>query len=603
MKKLSSLLNRIKVQKQLYIIYFIAIFLPVIMIGNYLIYNTRSMLFSHYEEQSYSDNLRIKSILLDLTSNVYEKAQTLASDPQLIQILSKDSSSSKKNSQNTEDYTGFHNLLAQDSSIHDISVYTFNTSVPEGTYIHQITEKIKKEPWYKQATNSVTPFWTREIIQDDFGNPKIVLSFHTRIFLPLIKSYAIMNVYISDNHLKNRIENSSLNTALWLDQEDFFYCSNKNLQNKDLIRYQDAHNNTYLGKLQLNQGNVIGCVSSFTPYYSDNIFYMASLNQEGLAYINKITQIHIVILLIILIVTSAFIYAFSSYFGHRITALRETMHNVSHGNYAILDTFQGTDEISEVFKDLNVMVQDILKKEASVYEAKICTQKLINQQQKMEFKMLSNQINPHFLYNTLETIRMRSLKAGNYDVANAVKLLGKSMRYVLENTTTSFTLLSKEINYINIYIAIQKLRFHERISYTFRAPNQMDLADYQILPLLLQPIVENAIIHGLEDVEQNGHIIIHIREKEQTLFIDIFDNGCGMSPNELAEMNQTIYHHKKDSSKSIGLYNINQRIQLCYGTAYGMQIKSKKQWGTLVTLTLPIQHAKEEIYNESIHCR
>lgn len=595
MKKLSSLLNRIKVQKQLYIIYFIAIFLPVVLIGNYLIYNTRSMLLSHYEEQSYSDNLRIKSILLDLTSNVYEKSQTLASDPQLIEILSGEAATVQNSSQITENYSGFYNLLAQNAFIHDVSIYTFNTSIPEGTYIHQITEKTKEKPWYKQAANSVTPFWTREIIQDDFGNPKTVLCFHTRIFLPLIKNYAIMNVYVSDNHLKNRIENSRLNTAIWLDKEDFFYCSNKNLQNKDLIKYQDANGNTYLGKLQLNQENVVGCVSSFTPYYSANVFYIASLNYEGLAYINKITQIHIFILLIVLIVTSAFIYAFSNYFGHRVTALRQTMHNVSHGNYTILDTFQGTDEISEVFKDLNMMVQDILKKEASVYEAKICTQKLINQQQQMEFKMLSNQINPHFLYNTLETIRMRSLKAGNYDVANAVKLLGKSMRYVLENTTTSFTLLSKEIDYINIYISIQKLRFHERINYTFKAPNQMNLANYQILPLLLQPIVENAIIHGLEDVEQNGHIIVHIREKEQKLLIDIFDNGCGMSPYELAKMNQTIYHHKKDSSKSIGLYNINQRIQLCYGTSYGMQIKSKKQWGTLVTLTLPIQHAKEEI--------
>lgn len=130
-KKFSSLLTRIKVQKQLYIIFFIAIFIPVVSIGNYLIYNTRSLLLTHYEEQSYSDNLRVKSILLDLTSNIYDKAQSLASEQTLIQILSEDFNSPKDSLQIMENYHGFHHFLAQDASIQDISVYTFNTSLPE----------------------------------------------------------------------------------------------------------------------------------------------------------------------------------------------------------------------------------------------------------------------------------------------------------------------------------------------------------------------------------------------------------------------------------------------------------------------------------------
>lgn len=593
-KKFSSLLTRIKVQKQLYIIFFIAIFIPVVSIGNYLIYNTRSLLLTHYEEQSYSDNLRVKSILLDLTSNIYDKAQSLASEQTLIQILSEDFNSPKDSLQIMENYHGFHHFLAQDASIQDISVYTFNTSLPEWKYIHQITEDVKNEDWYQQASHSVTPFWTKETVLDDFGNPQVILSLHTRIFLPLIKSYAIMNLSVSDNHLKNRIENSGLHTVLWLGGEDFFYCSRKNPPDSSLAAYGENLSGTYLGKIELKDRTSIGCVSRLTTHYSDSSFYVASLDYDGIPYINKITRIHIVILFLILLITSTFIYAFSKYFGHRVIKLRQTMHNVSHGSYTILDTFPGTDEISEAFTNLNTMIQNILAKEASVYEAQIRTQELTNQQQQMEFKMLSNQINPHFLYNTLETIRMRSLKAGNYEVANAVKLLGKSMRYVLENTATSFTFLSKELDYINIYMSIQKLRFHERINYSLKTPPHMDLKDYQILPLLLQPIVENAILHGLEDIEQDGHIIIHITEKEQNLFVDIFDNGCGMTPDELQKMDQTIYQHTKDSSKSIGLYNINQRIRLCYGSAYGMQIKSKKHCGTLVTLILPVLTTKEE---------
>ena len=117
----------------------------------------------------------------------------------------------------------------------------------------------------------------------------------------------------------------------------------------------------------------------------------------------------------------------------------------------------------------------------------------------------------------------------------------------------------------------------------------MNLSEYQILPLLLQPIVENAILHGLEEVEQNGKIIIHIHIKEKKLYIEIFDNGCGMTPGELEQMNRNIYQHPKESTKSIGLFNIYQRIVLCYGPGYGLKAKSRKQRGTLITMVLPAQ--------------
>ena len=278
------------------------------------------------------------------------------------------------------------------------------------------------------------------------------------------------------------------------------------------------------------------------------------------------------------------------------------MHNASQGNYEISDSFEGEDEISEAFRDLNVMIQDILTKEASVYKAQIREQELINQQQQMEFRMLSSQINPHFLYNTLETIRMRSLKAGNRDVANAVKLLGKSMRYVLQNTTTSFTSLENELDYIETYLAIQRLRFHDKVNYSLRIPPDMNVADYQIMPLLLQPIVENAILHGLEETEENGRIILHLTKRQENLYIDIFDNGCGMTPAEIRKMKNNIYHHPEDSSKSIGLYNIYERIRLCYGDEYGLCIRSKKDFGTLITVIIPAQkYRKETDENETIY--
>ncbi|OYP31646.1 hypothetical protein CG709_06675 [Lachnotalea glycerini] len=267
----------------------------------------------------------------------------------------------------------------------------------------------------------------------------------------------------------------------------------------------------------------------------------------------------------------------------------------SNGDYNIIDNFKGNDELSEVFSDLKVMIRCIMQMDSKMYEAKLKEKEFTNQQQKMEFKMLASQINPHFIYNTLETIRMQSFTSGNRDVANAIKLLGKYLHYVLENTGTSSTTLKKELDYIQTYLAIQKLRFDDRVNYQLMIQDALNLEEYQILPLLLQPIVENAILHGLEGTNENGKIIIDVKViEEEFLIIDIFDNGLGMTEDKLLELNQNIQTRKQNKTSNIGLYNINQRIKLYYGNAYGMNIKSRLEEGTLVTLTLPSHNTMED---------
>lgn len=175
------------------------------------------------------------------------------------------------------------------------------------------------------------------------------------------------------------------------------------------------------------------------------------------------------------------------------------MHQASTEDYDIRSYIQGQDEISEAFSDLEVMVRNIKKKDAEMYEARINEAELLNEQQVMEFKMLASQINPHFLYNTLETIRMKAFAANDKEVARAIKLLGKSMRYVLENTGTSYTTLSRELEHVNVYLDIQKLRFTDKFDGITEIGEDVDPEKIYILPLLLQPVVENAILHGLEE--------------------------------------------------------------------------------------------------------
>lgn len=254
------------------------------------------------------------------------------------------------------------------------------------------------------------------------------------------------------------------------------------------------------------------------------------------------------------------------------------------------------------------MVHKIKEKDAKMYEARLSEQQLLNEQQVMEMKMLASQINPHFLYNTLESIRMQALTAGNREVANSIKLLGKSMRYVLENTGTAMVTLKKELDYMETYLQIQRIRFGSRFNYEIHMQEGFDPNHYMILPILLQPIVENAILHGMEQVEENGLISVSMEaipaermstdktsrgttdasETDGRLKICISDNGCGMTEEELEALQIKISQKTLNRKSSIGLCNINQRIRLCHGEEYGMKIDSTLGKGTAITVTLPI---------------
>lgn len=182
---------------------------------------------------------------------------------------------------------------------------------------------------------------------------------------------------------------------------------------------------------------------------------------------------------------------------------------------------------------------------------------------------------------------MKAFTAGDREVATGIKLLGKMLRYVLVNIGTTCTSLAAELEHIDCYIKMQKIRFEDRVNYRLRVEEGIDVDSYMLLPLLLQPIVENTVVHGLEDVEAQGQIDIHIHAREEQLIIDVADNGRGMTPETLNKVRESIKEDSITKHSSIGMSNIDQRIKLCYGKKYGIRINSVPGEGTTVTVVLP----------------
>lgn len=589
-----SVFSRPKVQKQLITIFLIVLMIPVLFCL-FMLKESNRALTKHYQEQVQSESQRVKSVMFDVTTNLYNTAENLASDEGLLEILYTRFPSESAERQAIDTYQGIHNILYRDTSISSVKIYTSNPSIRDYSNFCSVTNDTSSCDWYQKASKDPTAFWKALCRTDKYGNQYWELNLFRKISLTKTGELAVLNLTVSDNYLRSRIDNTSLKTAISVNQDPVFY-GTKSFIGNDLpidIEEKQAYYKAS-GVLMLGQKETMSSVLTLVPVNSEDTIYIVSYNTSALTDIKQVLRNYQYITCLVILIPCILFFFFSRYFSGRILMLRKAMYQASHGNYDIMDSFTGNDEISETFHDLRMMITEIKEKEAEIYQARITQQEIKNRQQQMEFKMLASQINPHFLYNTLETIRMKAFTCGAREVATAIKLLGKSLRYVLENTGTVSIPLEKEINYIHTYISIQKLRFGDRINFIEHITDGLDLRDYQILPLMIQPIIENSISHGLEGMESGGIVTLEVFEQDTYLHIRISDNGKGMTDQELNDLKIRINTKDETRTRSIGLYNINQRLQLCYGSDCQLQIHSIQGRQTTFLLTLPLDKIKEE---------
>ena len=218
--------------------------------------------------------------------------------------------------------------------------------------------------------------------------------------------------------------------------------------------------------------------------------------------------------------------------------------------------------------------------------------------QQFQYAELQNQINPHFLYNTLETIRGQAIIDDNYKIADMTETLAKYFRYNISKNKDDVT-VEQELENIKNYIHIQQYRFQDRFRYQVYAHVPHEEYAYCLIPkMTLQPIVENSIFHGIEQKVDMGNIIMHIDANQDKLIIIVADNGVGISPEKLEELNQKLNEKEnlttaKTEQHGIAMVNVHHRLQMLYGEDFGLEIRSTQGYGTKVEITFPKTINKE----------
>ena len=235
------------------------------------------------------------------------------------------------------------------------------------------------------------------------------------------------------------------------------------------------------------------------------------------------------------------------------------------------------DEVGELIETYNYMTgrmnQLMEKQKETAEELRIA-----------EFKSLQAQINPHFLYNTMDMINWMALKGQTIEISNAVQQLAKFYKLTLSHKS-NFMSLEEELEHVSIYVELQNMRFMNAIEFVVDIPDEM--MGYSIPKLTLQPIVENAILHGIrEKEEKSGSIVITGWREGEDYILLVSDDGVGISQQRLPEI---LVGQKNNNSRgtNIAVYNIHKRLEILYGVGYGLQYSSIKGQGTEVRIKIP----------------
>ncbi|AIQ16663.1 hypothetical protein H70357_08300 [Paenibacillus sp. FSL H7-0357] len=531
--------------------------IPVIVLGSFCFSKTRSLLV----QQAKADlNATLTQSVLTVNNqlDVYNKFMNFLSFNQEIINAANNTYTSEY-----EMYDQLTNVIDQNfytarylnPGVEQITLYT-GTNLPQhGNTVIPIDE-IKGTSWYPNVMKSVDVLWSasekniysvRRILSTKHRNPKDNILFARVNYDKLFKTFEPLQSHGSEIIILD----SSGNTV---------YSSGANRENPDIPVTAKQH----------WQGESYTALSSTVPLSGWNVYLYKPTN----LITKSAWWIALIVLLMIAACIAAVVVA-GTLFSRRIMLpihrLHKSMKLVGEGNLEIKVSSESKDEIGDLIRGFGNMVGKTKTLIDTVYVAEIA-------RKEYEMKALQAQINPHFLYNSLSIINWRALRIHATDISEMAQLLSTFYRTTL-NKGDNLILVSDEILNVQSYINIQ-LIMH---SNNFKVDYQIDDSILSCLMpnLMLQPLVENAIIHGIENREDGDGIIqLSAKKEEQSIVLQITDNGVGVEEEQLVLL-------LKSHSKGYGLKNVNDRAVLMYGEQYGLTIHSIVGEGTQVTLKIP----------------
>ena len=593
-RRLRSRIKNLKLRQRMILVYAIGCFLPLIFVLIFMFYSSRNSLIDM--------ELSEEQVLLDAGKEQIESTMDFAVEmsdrmffDSMLQMIGMPSLSGGE--ELLFSYRDFNELKEYVreyyGEIATISVYVEPGTVDrvDNKSYKLITDTIREKDWYISTINADgRPCWS---YLTDFATGRRSIRLTRILYTRVNREMAgIISISLDPELTEGFISGLNGYSLMTLNGKSIVH-SNFDITEEETDELLSKNStNDPRERISFRDASYFLTGVKISPRFSEDYYEILSLRSVkevddaviGAAGRTVLPLIAAVAIMLIAIIT------FNSWFTKRISALGTAMHKVTEKNYDTDDTGIGEakDEIWDLYNDMNRMVRNMQELSDAAANERIQKEQLYSRQRDVEFKMLTTQINPHFLYNTLENIRMLAVINKESEIEDISVRLTRLLRSSLEAGGELKT-LAWEMDKVDCYIKIQDYRFGDRITAVLEYDT--DIAEkVMIMPFIVQPFVENAYVHAMEEMEEGGRIEIRATVTD-TLDLIIEDNGRGMTEQELNEILQSMDDVEALDRTHIGIANVNQRIRLRFGDEYGVKFSSEEGKGTRVEIHMPLLDA------------
>ena len=593
---LPKIFKNSKLRTKLLVSYLFVVLLPVIIIGYFLITRTTDAVLNQTDYINEINFHQITNNIVNQLSRYTDLSDTILIERQLNDYVSTDYTSDVSYFDKYNDYrnivstyTGILKIRMSENA--KVAIYTSNNSIiTDNDFICSIDENIKNTPWFNDvlASNGANVIYGPYV--NNNGKQVFLIC---RLLTQSIRYINIFTVEVQENEIYKFIEREAINKKIFLvDSNNKIISSNdRNFIGKNIsgVNYLSGIDfNKYNSFKKLNIGS--GRNTVFVDYLNekkvfDNWKVICFISSESLVQqIGGIVKNSLLVCLVSVFITIIFVFLFSNAITIRYRKLLNNMSKIKEGKYNVA-VDDGNDEISELSKNFKSMAEKIDYLVNEVYEAELQVKDLEIEKKEAKIFALQSQINPHFLFNTMESIRMDLWLKQEYEISDVIARFSAFLRKSIEWSNDKNTIIKEKV-LVEDYLQIQKYRYVDKLDYQINIDSEFD--DCSIPIFILQPIVENAIGHGIELKKGKGCVTISAEEYEDDLRIIVEDDGIGIPEDTLIKIKTALNSEQDKSGKTrIGLRNVHQRLILQFGSKYGLTIDSHEGKGTRVNVLLP----------------
>ncbi|MHA0857355.1 sensor histidine kinase [Paenibacillus sp. CMAA1364] len=484
-----------------------------------------------------------------------------------------------------------NNFVPVNNQIRNINIITNNKSILSGGNYYIINQEVMDSDWYKQWISYTGQLMVTTYRGSDVINPASIvpylsivkrmdyftnLNYYTKLIkidLDIRKVYEIiireqeyMKLYLVNG--SNQIIMSADHGYLNGKEDSYAGYDLSQLEGKENVHIVSVGNASYMKGLRIvgvpEEGRISSSIRDmwlFAGFLAATITFVAFL----------------------------FIFALLRSYNYRVKRLSRHMQKLTNEKFDLIHMDEGRDEIGELIRNYNTMTTKINSLINDVYKLEIQKKDLEVERVRAELNFLQSQMNPHFLFNTLNAILVVCTKNNYSEVTDIIKNLSKILRRLLSWKEDAVT-LEEELSFIEMYLKIEKFRFRDKIQYQFEIDEQT--LKYRIPKMSIQPLVENACKHGLQTIEGQGIIMVRVVIRDLRLCVSVMDNGKGMEESKLREIMLSI---RSDSleGENVGIRNVYRRLELYYNDQVQFNLSSSPNQGMEVSFEIPLKYLNQ----------